>query len=297
MGVPTAPETVLGAAVANRGLTGLRTSLTRRAPPPLRRAAAGLWLDLLGLPARLRDPQARGLPWQTLHNVGGGDYREVGRALLDNLVQHAGLTSEDEVLDIGCGTGRVAEPLSGLLAPRATAYVGFDLSRSAIAACRRQVRRPDFAFVHADIRNADYNPRGAVSETDYVFPCADGSIDLAFATSVFTHLRPDPIRRYLAQTARVLRPGGRFAFTVYGVDAARRRALEAGAAAMPFVPWEADAWAVEPTLPERAVAYAAERIAAWVEEAGLTHTGPQLDGGWCGPATYAGWQDLWVVRR
>jgi SAM-dependent methyltransferase len=279
-------------------VTRLRAELARRLPPGVRRAAAGLLLDLRSLPARLKDPARRGDPWQTLHNVGAGDFQAVGDDLLGVLVDHAGLRPDARVLDIGCGTGRVARPLAAYLSS-AGGYVGFDVSRAAIAACRRRFarQRRDFEFVHADLQNADYSPHGALAETGYRFPCADGSIDLAFATSVFTHMRMAPVRHYLGEAARVLKPGGRFAFTAYLIDDDARGQLAGGRAGVRFVPWHDASWVLDPAHPERAIAHEAATVSAAVAEAGLVPDGPPRAGAWRPPAAYHGWQDLMVVRK
>lgn len=284
--------------MSDQRLARWRAGLARRLPPGLRRAAAGLLLDLQSLPARLRDPARRGDPWQTLHNVGAGDFRAVGDDLLSMLIDHAGLRPDERVLDIGCGAGRVARPLAGFLSG-AGGYVGFDVSRAAVAGCRRRFarQRPDFRFIHADLKNADYSPRGALAETGYRFPCADGSIDLAFATSVFTHLRIAPVRHYLGEAARVLRPGGRFAFTAFLIDDDARDRLAAGQAGMAFAPWRDGSWVLDAAHPERAIAHEAAAVSAAIVASGLLADGPPLRGAWRPPAAYHGWQDLVVARK
>jgi SAM-dependent methyltransferase len=277
-------------------MSRLRAAIADRLPAGLRRAAAGFLLDLQSLPARLRDPERRGDPWQTLHNVGAGDFRAVGDDLLRVLIDHAGLARDERVLDIGCGAGRVARPLADFLSARGS-YVGFDVSHAAIAGCaRRFAGRPNLHFVHADVRNPEYNPRGHVDEAAYAFPCADRSIDLAFATSVFTHMRLAPIRHYLREAARVLAPDGRFAFTAYLIDEPTRAQIAAGDAGMAFVPWQDASWTTDPGHPERAIAHDARALAEAVAAAGLVPVGPPLRGAWRPPATYHGWQDLWLVR-
>ena len=112
--------------------------LASLAPPAVRRAVAGALIDLKSLPARLTDPQRRAEPWSFVHNVGDGDFVAVGAQLADALRAHAGLKGSDQVLDIGCGNGRVAERLAPLLREGGGGYLGFDISRGAIRACRRR---------------------------------------------------------------------------------------------------------------------------------------------------------------
>ena len=95
-------------------------------------------------------------------------------------------------------------------------YTGFDPVAEGIAWCREAFAgRPEFAFHWADIYNELYNPKGSILPDHYAFPCAEDTVDLAIATSVFTHLYEDDIRAYLMETARVLRPGGRLFATAY----------------------------------------------------------------------------------
>ncbi len=279
-----------------------RFSAFRRAlgllPPPIRRAGAGLWLDLQSLPTRLRDPSRRGDPWQSLHNVGPGDFQDSGAGLLRDLIHHAGLTPSDSVLDIGCGVGRVALPLAGFLDPNGR-YIGFDVSRRAVKGCRERFAaiRPDFRFEWLDLRNGDYNAGGALAEIEARFPCDDGVIDLAFAASVFSHVRIETIARYLAEAARVLKPGGRFFFTAYALTPDRRDAIAHAQTRLDFRPWRDGAMVMDPRSPERAIAHDAQALAAATEAAGLKLAGPWRRGDWAPGGELGGWQDIWVVEK
>jgi SAM-dependent methyltransferase len=279
-----------------------RFSNLRRAigylPPPVRRAAAGLWLDLASLPRRLRDPTRRGDPWQSLHNIGPGDFQHSGAHLMEDLIFFGGLKPTDRVLDIGCGVGRVALPLVGHLAPTG-GYVGFDISRSAVMGCRKRFAplRPDFDFVWLDVRNGDYNAAGAIAETEARFPCEDASIDLAFAASVFSHVRVETVRRYLVEAARVLKPGGRFLFTAYALTPARREAVLRHETRLTLLDWRDGSMVMDPRSPERAIAHDAGALTEAIEAAGLSLAAPWRRGDWAPDADVGGWQDIWVVRK
>ncbi len=267
-------------------------------PPALRRVASGAYLDLVGLPDRVRTPGRWNEPWQAVHNVGGGDFAAAGRENLDLLIQHAGLTPAMRVLDIGCGTGRMAMPLLEFLDEGAD-YVGFDVSPAAIRTCRRRfgARRSDFHFVHVDVRNTEYRSSGAIEETELVFPGAGGEIDVAMATSVFSHMRLDSIRHYLKETHRLLKPGGRFMFTAFALTPDRVARIGEGGSDLDFKPWERGSMVIDVRSPERAIAHPLDALEAAVLEAGFSLTNGVLYGCWLPPSQYAGGQDLFVATK
>ncbi len=261
------------------------------APPALRRSLAGALIDLKGLNSRLADPSRRREPWAFIHNVGDGDFHLVGAQIKRSLIDHAGLTGSDSVLDIGCGNGRVAAQLAPLLQETGS-YVGFDISRGAIyRAGRRFSDQAHMRFVHLDVWNGEYNPSGRMAELDAVFPVADRTIDLAFAASVFTHMRMAALRRYLSECARVLKPGGRLAFTCFALQPERESSNQ-----FAFVAFDETSAVIDPRIPERAIAHQRLVLEAAVADAGLeiTHA---FQGHWAPGGNYDGGQDLFVATK
>lgn len=265
--------------------------LVAAAPPAVRHAVTGALLDLKSLPARLADPARRAEPWAVSHNVGDGDFAAVGAQLLRNLKDHAGLSPGDQVLDIGCGAGRVAAQLAPFLKDGGR-YIGFDISRAGVRACRRRfASQPHMRFEHLDVLNGEYNATGRIAELETVFPAEDRSIDLAFATSVFTHMQMPAVRRYLAESARVLRPGGRLAFTAFALDP-QRSASEI----FDFQPFDETSRVIDIRFPERAIGHWRAALEAGVSDAGLEIAGA-WNGAWAAPAQYDGGQDLFVAVK
>ena len=258
----------------------------------MRRVAVGVLVDLQSLPGRIADPARRAEPWASLHNIGGGDFHAVGLQLVEVLRRHARLVPGDSVLDIGCGAGRVAGPLVAVLGPGGGRYLGFDIHRAGIRNCQRRFAgQPHLRFAHLDVRNPEYNAHGRQSETDAVFPVDDASVDLAFATSVFTHMRLPAVRRYLQECARVLKPGGRLACTVFALGPGRD-----GNAAYPFQPFGEASAVLDPRTPERAIGHQRAALEAAIADAGLRVV-EVLNGEWSPPRAYEGGQDLIVCVK
>lgn len=119
------------------------------------------------------------------------------------------LTPNARVLDIGCGCGRTARML--LHHPYIADYVGFDVIKPYVEWNTRflsPLTQGRFQFVHVDVQSDHYNPLGTIAADEVKFPFSDASFNLAFAASLFTHLKKPSARHYLAEARRVLAPGG-----------------------------------------------------------------------------------------
>lgn len=178
-------------------------------PPGMRRLARRFWflpLDLYESATGKRDPM---VPPKGRIFIGSGDFVSTGESIREQLVTLAGLQPSHRVLDVGCGMGRVAVPLTATLDEQGS-YEGFDIVPSAIKWCRNKItsRHPRFRFTHIDLKNDLYNLRTNQEAKSFVFPYRDGEFDLVLLTSVFTHMLLEDVRSYLQQIHRVLKPGG-----------------------------------------------------------------------------------------
>jgi SAM-dependent methyltransferase len=146
---------------------------------------------------------------------------------LPYLIDLAGLLPSHTVLDVGCGRGRLTGELAGYLGPSG-AYHGIEVQERHIRRLHERFRAlPNFSFHHVDLANTKYNPGGTGDPAEYRFPLPNDSIDLVVMRSIFTHLLPEQVEHYLAETARVLRPGGRSYITYFLVNEHSRPHLEA----------------------------------------------------------------------
>jgi SAM-dependent methyltransferase len=141
------------------------------------------------------------------------NYADVARRLFAVLVQVSGIGVGERVLDVGCGTGRLAVPLVDRLGPEGS-YEGFDANAQRIEWCNAEIAplHPRFRFQAIDVFNVDTR-EGAVAAGELTFPYPDDDFDLVMLFSVFTHMLPDGVERYLAEISRVLKPGGRAVIT------------------------------------------------------------------------------------
>lgn len=159
--------------------------------------------------------------------VGNADlerYLTVGRAFFEFFVQECDLKEDHSVLDIGCGSGRMARFLLPYLDERGS-YTGFDVWRDGIAWCRENLERKFRCarFETADVRNIYINRDGETENSEWPFPCPDSGIDFVFATSVFTHIDHEVAVHYLNEIRRVLSSRGKAVLTFFVVD---RQALD-----------------------------------------------------------------------
>jgi SAM-dependent methyltransferase len=247
---------------------------------------------------RLRGRREDLLPPKRLRFMVGGDFREVGQAFLGHLVTLAGLRPDDRVLDVGCGAGRIAVPLTGYLSA-AGRYEGFDAWAPGVRWCERNVtpRFPNFRFHRADLYNEFYTPRGKHRASEYRFPYDDASFDVVLLTSVFTHLLPDDMENYLSEVARVLKPGGRCLITYFLLNPETLGRIEAGTSVLAF-PYPFGRYrCLSDRGKEAAVAYEEDYIRSLYAENGLAVEPHVERGSWSGVENPATFQDIVVATK
>ncbi|HXE99637.1 MAG TPA: class I SAM-dependent methyltransferase [Solirubrobacterales bacterium] len=227
----------------------------------------------------------------------GVDFRAAGDLYLRWFVELGSLTPDQAVLEPGCGTGRMAQPLTGYLDATGS-YEGFDVVRNAIEWCEENIapQHPNFHFRHVDVLNGVYNPEGQLDPETFEFPYPDESFDFAFLTSVFTHMLPPELRHYLQEIRRVLRPQGRCLMTFFLLNEESLDAARAGRAKRRFA-HEGDGYFYDiARRPEAAVAYREEDVLGFFEQAGFELHAPIRYGRWTGRQSQGAGQDMLVVK-
>jgi len=209
------------------------------------------------------------------------DFKSSGQAQFEHMVAFAGLTPASKVLDVGCGFGRLAVPLTAYLSQDG-GYHGMDIVPAAINWSRKNIssRYPNFRFVLADIRNKEYNPRGRLNASEYRFPYDDGTFDVVILNSVFTHLLPEETVHYVSEISRVLKTDGRCYASYSLIDAEAEKSMQMGRSFLNFKRHSSSCWTVSVEVPELAVAYDEGYIRQLYDRSGLAKNYTVYYGHW-----------------
>ncbi|HWF26677.1 MAG TPA: class I SAM-dependent methyltransferase, partial [Solirubrobacteraceae bacterium] len=130
----------------------------------------------------------------------GGSY-EYADLVLESLERIGSpLAPDSHGLDFSCSSGRVVRPLAAALPD--VHWHGCDPNAGAIGWAGEHILEVDFF----------------VSETSPPLPFDDGSLDLVFAISVWSHYSEVAALRWLTEMRRVIRPGGHLMLTTHGLQ-------------------------------------------------------------------------------
>jgi SAM-dependent methyltransferase len=146
-----------------------------------------------------------------------GLFQRSGDQMAAEIIDLCEIRPDASVLEVGCGCGRLSRAFGEYLNPLGS-YDGLDVSADMIAWCQRHLRLPNSRFTWVDVHSPDQNPGGSIKGAALSFPYEDCKFDAAIVSSVFTHMMPDEIERYVSEIVRVLKPAGCCFVTAFLID-------------------------------------------------------------------------------
>lgn len=235
-------------------------------------------------------------PWSLRNSVGpADDFERDGQDISQQLINLTDIMNKKYILDVGCGCGRVALYLArdgykGI-------YWGMDIVDRQITWAQHNISKkyPNFYFYKADLNNKLYNPSGKLKTENYKFPFSDGSFDLIFHASLFTHLIPRDTLQLIKEASRLLKKGSLAFMTFFLLNRTQERLKNESAIQFRF------GNSIYKTnlknLLESAIAYDETYIIKILKQNGLSITGPILYGSWSGRKEYTSFQDIVLVVK
>jgi len=225
--------------------------------------------------------------------IGGGNFKEVGEEFLNYFQNLCGIKSSDKILDIGCGSGRMAIPLTKFL-DSSGVYEGFDIFSSGITWCQKNInpKYSNFHFLLADIYNKEYNPNGKINSSQYKFPYESNYFDFIFATSVFTHMLPEDVDNYFSEIKRVMKKNGKCLLTFLLLNADSLESIYEKKSKITFEQNEEKFSLVYKDLPEHTIAFKESFVRSIYEKYGMKIKEPIQYGSWSGRDDFLSFQDL-----
>ncbi len=139
--------------------------------------------------------------------IGVGDYEEAGLIMLGVLLME-GLKPDVTLVDLGCGTGRLAVQAIPWLKTGGR-YIGIDISKTMLAHARKLIDEK----VPSPLCSIEL-----LHQTTPSFSLPDKTVDMVCAFSVFTHMEHEDSFRYLQGARRIIKDNGRFIYSCLTMD-------------------------------------------------------------------------------
>jgi ubiquinone/menaquinone biosynthesis C-methylase UbiE len=126
--------------------------------------------------------------------VVGGQYQQIG-ILESSALVTLGLLPDHTLVDVGCGSGRLAFHLKSYLSGK---YIGTDILEASLRFASEKCGRDDWEFIQNHLPT---------------IPVGDQTADFVTFFSVMTHLLDEDIYKFLQEAKRVTKPGARIVFS------------------------------------------------------------------------------------
>lgn len=275
----------------------LKRKLYYSLSPSLRFVARRLYYFPIDFYESLFHKKDKMIPPRGMIFIGSGDFIKQGNHILDLAKKHAGLQPNGHVLDVGCGIGRFAVPLTSFLNEDG-AYFGFDIVKFGIDWCNKKIAadHPNFNFLHIDLENDLYNKKTTDKASHFSFPYPANSFDCVVLTSVFTHMMPEDVDNYLGQIHKVLKENGKCLATFFIITEDVEKEMKGGKTQFMFSHSFEGYKLMDKSVKEANIAFDDAYLCSLIEKNGLrVETFSQ--GGWSYGKDPLDFQDVLVLSK
>jgi SAM-dependent methyltransferase len=143
-------------------------------------------------------------------------YEHTGNALINLATRSAGLKNlmNTDVLDVGCGVRFTMTIINRKIPIKS--YTGIEVHRPIVDFLQANVEAYDgrFRFPYWNVHNQMYNPEGVELSSQEKLPL-DGTFDLIWLFSVFTHMNPKDSLAMLQILRKHIRTNGKLFFSAF----------------------------------------------------------------------------------
>lgn len=239
-------------------------------------------------------------PFDMIRNIGSScmeDFKSIGIQYMKHFIEFNCLTPSSKVLDLGCGVGRLAIPMTNYITDGS--YDGIDIDDNAIKWCQDNIT-PEFSNFNFKVSEVDsglYNSRFKIPANEYKLPYNDNEFDFIFLISVFTHMKLVDIELYLSEITRVLKPNGICFITYFLLNNESLQLIKNKKSTLKFIYQIDGGLTMDRIVIGAACAYPEEDITSMYVENRLIPTHPIYYGLWSGREGSFEYQDIIIAKK
>jgi SAM-dependent methyltransferase len=225
------------------------------------------------------------------------EYNKQGENPLTYLRELTGLKPSHAILDLECGTGRIAFSLTGFLGVSGS-YDGLDTDKNNIDWCKKYIaeKYPNFKFQCTGPRNQLHSNSGPAENGNNALPFQDEKFDFVFVNSVFTHRMPAEVIKSISEICRVMKSGASCLISMYIVNCESEDLMIKKPTQTNF-PVNKGFYRLQSLQDgDVKVAYDEEWLLEKLENAGLKMQSIKY-GNWCGRKFYLDYEDLIICSK
>lgn len=172
------------------------------------------------------------------------------------------VTGTSDIVEIGCGCGRLAHYLRGDWFKGS--YVGIDIDQEALDWSAAHFPIDKFTFMRSPHTSSTYSASAVEQGALFSFP-EQWQKDFVCSASLYTHLLEPELVNYTRESFRILRPDGTMCMTFFCLDSVERGNR------WTFEHRIGEAYVENPKYPEAAVAYTREFIENLCQSVGFQY--------------------------